>query len=36
MENQFDNNKLGNLDSVSVFKDLGSDNEIANKKYSLS
>ena len=31
--NEFDNNKLTNLDSVSVKKNPSSDNQLANKKY---
>ena len=32
-DNEFDNNKLTNLDSVTVNRDPSSDNELANKKY---
>ena len=32
-DNKFDNNKLTNLDSVSVNRDPSSDNELAKKKY---
>ena len=32
-DNEFDNNKLTNLDSVIVNRDPSSDNELANKKY---
>ena len=31
--NEFDSNKLTNLDSIKVNRDLSSDNELANKKY---
>ena len=31
-DNKFDNDKLTNLDSITVKKDPTSDNEIANKK----
>ena len=32
-DNEFDNNKLTNLDSVTVNKNPNLDNELANKKY---
>ena len=32
-DNKFDNNKLISLDSLTVIRDLSSDNELANKKY---
>ena len=32
-DNEFDNNKLTNLDSVSVIGNRNSDNELVNKKY---
>ena len=32
-DNEFDNNILGNLDSVSTNWDPSSDNELANKQY---
>ena len=32
-EKEFDNNKLTNLDSISVNRDLSSDNEHCNKKH---
>ena len=32
-DNEFDNNKLTNLDSVTVSRNPTSDNELANKKY---
>ena len=32
-DNEFDNNKLTNLDSVTVNRNPSSDNELANKKY---
>ena len=32
-DNEFDNNNLNNLDSVSVKGNPSSDNELANKKY---
>ena len=32
-DNEFDNNKLTNLDSVTVNRNPTSDNEVSNKKY---
>ena len=32
-DNEFDSNKLTNLDSVTVNRNLSSDNEVSNKKY---
>ena len=32
-DNEFDNNKLTKLDSITVCRDPSSDNELANKKY---
>ena len=32
-DNEFDNNKLTNLDSITVIRNPTSDNEVANKKY---
>ena len=32
-DNEFDNNKLPTLDSVTINRNLSSDNEVSNKKY---